>query len=116
MGRKILFITTDQQRYDSLRCNGGTIARTPEVARDARCIRRERDAVHPDSVRTHVLTGEHGAARRHAHHVLRMRAVIDDSPCREGVDHGRARDGTTVASQRVVALLIGGDEENLATH
>ena len=31
MGRKILFITTDQQRYDSLGCNGGTIARTPVV-------------------------------------------------------------------------------------
>lgn len=29
MGRKILFITTDQQRYDSLGCNGGQIARTP---------------------------------------------------------------------------------------
>jgi len=23
MGRKILFITTDQQRYDGLACNGG---------------------------------------------------------------------------------------------
>ena len=31
MGRNILFITTDQQRYDSLGCNGGTIARTPVV-------------------------------------------------------------------------------------
>ncbi len=29
MGRKILFITTDQQRYDGLGCNGGAIARTP---------------------------------------------------------------------------------------
>ena len=29
MGRKILFITTDQQRYDALGCNGGRIARTP---------------------------------------------------------------------------------------
>ncbi len=29
MGRKILFITTDQQRYDALGCNGGKIARTP---------------------------------------------------------------------------------------
>ena len=27
--RRILFITTDQQRYDSLGCNGGEIARTP---------------------------------------------------------------------------------------
>jgi arylsulfatase A-like enzyme len=31
VGRNILFITTDQQRYDSLGCNGGTIARTPVV-------------------------------------------------------------------------------------
>jgi arylsulfatase A-like enzyme len=29
MGRKILFITTDQMRYDALGCNGGTVARTP---------------------------------------------------------------------------------------
>jgi arylsulfatase A-like enzyme len=31
MGRNILFITTDQQRYDSLGCNGGQIARTPNI-------------------------------------------------------------------------------------
>lgn len=31
MGRNILFITTDQQRFDSLGCNGGTVARTPVV-------------------------------------------------------------------------------------
>ena len=29
MGRKILFITTDQQRYDTLGCNGGELSRTP---------------------------------------------------------------------------------------
>lgn len=29
MGRNILFVTTDQQRFDSLGCNGGRIARTP---------------------------------------------------------------------------------------
>src|ERR1700674_3069700 len=28
-GRKILFVTTDQQRYDALACNGGQVARTP---------------------------------------------------------------------------------------
>ena len=33
MGRKILFVTTDQQRYDSLGCNGGTVARTPVADR-----------------------------------------------------------------------------------
>lgn len=31
MGRNILFITTDQQRYDALGCNGGQIARTPVI-------------------------------------------------------------------------------------
>src|SRR4029079_5452878 len=29
MGRKILLVTTDQQRYDTLGCNGGPLARTP---------------------------------------------------------------------------------------
>lgn len=33
MGRNILFITTDQQRYDALGCNGGRVARTPVVDR-----------------------------------------------------------------------------------
>lgn len=31
MGRNILFITTDQQRFDALGCNGGSIARTPAI-------------------------------------------------------------------------------------
>jgi arylsulfatase A-like enzyme len=33
MGRRILFITTDQQRWDALGCNGGRVARTPVVDR-----------------------------------------------------------------------------------
>jgi arylsulfatase A-like enzyme len=31
MGRKILLVTTDQQRYDTLGCNGGSLASTPVV-------------------------------------------------------------------------------------
>jgi arylsulfatase A-like enzyme len=31
MGRKILFVTTDQQRFDTLACNGGQLSRTPIV-------------------------------------------------------------------------------------
>ena len=38
MGRNILFITTDQQRYDSLGCNGGIVARTPVVWRRSRSV------------------------------------------------------------------------------
>ncbi|HTW34532.1 MAG TPA: sulfatase-like hydrolase/transferase [Rhizomicrobium sp.] len=31
MGRKILFITTDQMRFDAIGCNGGRIAKTPAI-------------------------------------------------------------------------------------
>jgi arylsulfatase A-like enzyme len=63
MGRKILFVTTDQQRYDTLGCNGGTLARTPVVdGLAANGVRYER--AHPQSVvcmpsRSTILTGQH---------------------------------------------------------
>ena len=63
MGRKILFVTTDQQRYDTLGCNGGTLARTPVVDRlAADGIRYERAV--PQSVvcmpsRSTIITGQH---------------------------------------------------------
>ena len=69
MGRKILFITTDQQRYDTLGVNGGTLARTPVLDKlAAEGIRYER--CQPTSVvcmpsRASMLTGQfpstHGA-------------------------------------------------------
>jgi arylsulfatase A-like enzyme len=65
MGRRILFITTDQQRYDTLGCNGGTLARTPVVDRlAAEGVRYERAV--PQSVvcmpsRSTMLTGQHQA-------------------------------------------------------
>ena len=61
--RKILFVTTDQQRYDTLGCNGGTLARTPVVdVLAATGIRYER--AHPQSVvcmpsRATMLTGQY---------------------------------------------------------
>src|SRR3954452_7376548 len=63
MGRKILLVTTDQQRYDTLGCNGGTLARTPVVdALAGNGIRYER--AHPQSVvcmpsRATILTGQY---------------------------------------------------------
>lgn len=63
MGRKILFITTDQQRYDTLGCNGGQIGRTPVLdGLAAQGIRYERAV--PQSVvcmpsRSTMLTGQH---------------------------------------------------------
>ena len=63
MGRKILFITTDQQRFDALGCNGGTIARTPNIDRlAAEGINYTR--AHPQNVvsmpsRSTMITGQH---------------------------------------------------------
>ncbi len=63
MGRKILFITTDQQRYDTLGCNGGTLSRTPVVdGLAAQGVNYHR--AHPQSVvcmpsRSTMLTGQH---------------------------------------------------------
>ncbi len=63
MGRKILLVTTDQQRYDTLTCNGGALSRTPVVdALAAGGVRYER--AHPQSVvcmpsRSTILTGQH---------------------------------------------------------
>ncbi len=63
MGRKILFITTDQQRFDTLGCNGGVLSRTPVLdALAAQGIRYERAV--PQSVvcmpsRSTMLTGQH---------------------------------------------------------
>ena len=63
MGRKILLVTTDQQRYDTLAGNGGTLSRTPVVDRlAADGIRFERAI--PQSVvcmpsRSTILTGQH---------------------------------------------------------
>lgn len=63
MGRKILFVTTDQQRYDALGCNGGTVGRTPVIDRLAAEGRRYERA-HPQSVvcmpsRSTIITGQY---------------------------------------------------------
>jgi arylsulfatase A-like enzyme len=65
MGRKILFITTDQQRFDALGCNGGMVARTPNIDRLAAEGINYRRA-HPQSVvcmpsRSTMITGQHVA-------------------------------------------------------
>jgi arylsulfatase A-like enzyme len=63
MGRRILLVTTDQQRYDSLGCNGGLSARTP-VADGLAAGGYRYTRAHPQSVvcmpsRSTILTGQH---------------------------------------------------------
>ncbi len=63
MGRRILLVTTDQQRYDTLGCNGGVLSRTPVVdGLAAHGVRYERAV--PQSVvcmpsRSTIITGQH---------------------------------------------------------
>ena len=87
-----------------------------EMRRDARRVVRKLDAVREHAVRPHVLTCEHGRARRHAHRVLVVRALVVDAVCGEAIDDGCPCDLVAVAAQRVVALLVGGDEQDLPSH
>ena len=63
-----------------------------------------------------VLPGDHRAARRHAHDVLRMRAIKSDAIAAQRINVWCSRDCATVATQGVIALLVGCDEKNLASH
>jgi arylsulfatase A-like enzyme len=63
VGRNVLFITTDQQRYDALGCNGGRVARTPVADRLAATGINYRRA-HDQNVvcmpaRSTMITGQH---------------------------------------------------------
>jgi arylsulfatase A-like enzyme len=63
MVRKVLLITTDQQRYDSLGCTGGTVAKTPIIDGLARNGIVYREARNQSPVcmpaRSTILTGQH---------------------------------------------------------
>jgi arylsulfatase A-like enzyme len=63
MGRKILFVTTDQQRFDAIGCNGGTVARTPVIdglaAQGYRYTRAQPQSVVCMPSRSTMITGQH---------------------------------------------------------
>ena len=63
MKRNILLITTDQMRYDALGCNGGEIARTPNIDRLAAEGINFRRAHNQNVVcmpaRATIVTGQH---------------------------------------------------------
>lgn len=65
MGRNILFVTTDQMRYDALGCNGGNVARTPAIDQLATEGVNYRRAHNQNVVcmpaRATIMTGQHVA-------------------------------------------------------
>ena len=63
-----------------------------------------------------MLAGKHGAARWHAHNILRMRTIKCDAVFAQCINCWRTSNQSAVATKCVVALLVGGDEKNLAAH
>jgi arylsulfatase A-like enzyme len=66
MGRNILFITTDQMRFDALGCNGGQVARTPVIdglaANGINFTRAHNQNVVCMPARATIITGQHVAS------------------------------------------------------
>ena len=66
MRRNILFVTTDQMRYDALGCNGGEIARTPAIdqlaANGINYRRAHNQNVGCMPARATMMTGQHVAS------------------------------------------------------
>ena len=109
MGRKILLVTTDQQRYDTLGCNGGTLARTPVDRRARR--RRSPLRARPSAVgRVHAVAidDHHRPAPEHARRVderrraAGRRAVGGRGAARRRLSHGLDRQAALRAVPRSV--------------
>ncbi len=105
MGRKILFVTTDQQRYDTLGCNGGTLSRTPVVdglAAAGHPLRAGPPAV--GRVHAVALDDDHRPAPAHARRVDERRAAAGHRPvggrraARRRLPHG-ARSASRTSSR-----------------
>ncbi len=94
----------------------GVIARFMQGGCHRRSVHRERHAVHPHPVGGRVLTRNDGGTRGHAHHRLRLGALEANAGGGQGVDDIGARQRSAVTPEGVVALLIGGHQQDLAAH
>jgi hypothetical protein len=81
--------------------------------RDVRSVVGRRDAVRDDSMSQRVLPREHRRAARHADDVLNVRAFVEQPCTRERIDDGRACHRVAGHSERIEALLIRGDEQDV---
>ena len=90
MGRKILFITTDQMRFDAIGANGQKIARTPAI--DALAQRRHQLHALPRAERrlhAGALDHDHRPVRHHAWRVDERRAAAGGCAVRRAAAQGK---------------------------
>jgi len=96
MGRKILFITTDQQRFDALGCNGGKIAHTPIADALARSGINYQRAHNQNTVctpaRSTMITGQyvrtHGVVANGVPLPADAPSIAQMAPRTRGISHG----------------------------
>ena len=115
MGRKILFITTDQQRYDSLGCNGGRIARTP-VADSLAAVRHQLSArlQSEHGLHARAIDHDHRPVRAHSRRVRQRRPAARRRAQRRriaarsrGLSHRAYRQGALRADVRSIGAMAG---------
>ena len=63
-----------------------------------------------------MLPGQNGATCRHAYRAFVARLGIADAIFCKCVDHRRPGEGSAIAAQPVIALLVGGYEEDFPAH
>src|SRR5699024_6033597 len=93
---------------------GGTVSGVVEHFRDAGGVLGQRHSVGDDPVCAGVLPGQHARACRAADGVLAVGPFVPHPLLGEPVGDGCTGDLATVAPVGVVALLVRGDEEDLA--
>ncbi len=94
----------------------GPVAGPVQHVGDRRRVEGQGDPVHPHAVGGRVLAGQDGGAGGHAHHRLGVDPLEADSLSGQPVDDRGTGEGPAIAAEGVIALLVGGDEEDLAAH
>jgi len=83
---------------------------------DGRLLLGQGHAVHPHSVRAHLLPRDDRRPRRHADDMLIVRPRVVDAARGETVDDRGTRHLAAVAAERIEAHLVRGDEQDVALH
>ncbi len=89
------------------------VARSRQLFRHAWRVVGQANSVGDDAVGARVLSSEHRRARWHAHDVVHVRTAVVDARPTEPINHRGPRDLSAVGAERVEALLVHRDEQDV---